>query len=153
MTSSIKNNSVLFILCVFFGILSAKAQNTITIHPTSETIKIDGEVTEAIWQQHLQEGNFTQQRPDNGKPSKRKTEIAILHDQSYLYVLGIFHVENQTEINKQLTARDDIGTTDFLGFKWILLEKQEKVMTLRLQLQMYNTTGNLLLLVKTETLM
>ncbi|MBQ0786506.1 MAG: hypothetical protein KBT69_03335, partial [Oceanihabitans sp.] len=117
MQSSIKNNSVLLVLFIFFGIVSVKAQNSITIHPTTETIKIDGEATETIWKQHIQEGNFIQQRPDNGKPSKRKSEIAILHDQSYLYVLAVFYVDNTMEINKQLTARDDIGTTDFFGFQ------------------------------------
>ncbi len=117
MQFSNKNNRIFFILFIFFGIVSVKAQNTITIHPTTETIKIDGEATEAIWKQHLQEGNFIQQRPDNGKPSKRKSEIAILHDESYLYVLAVFHVDNKMEINKQLTARDDLGTSDFFGFQ------------------------------------
>lgn len=117
MNQSIKGNSFILILFIFFGLISVKAQNSITIHPTSETIKVDGEVNETIWKEHLQEQGFTQQQPDNGKPSKRKTEIAILYDQSYLYVLAVFHVENKDEINKQLTARDDIGNTDFFGFQ------------------------------------
>jgi len=117
MKLSIKNNSVFFILFIFFGIVSVQSQNAITIHSTTETIKIDGEITEADWKQHIQEGNFTQQRPDNGKPSNRKSEIAILYDQNYLYVLAVFHVENKMEINKQLTERDGLGTSDFFGFQ------------------------------------
>ena len=117
MKSSIKNNPLFFIAFIFFGINLVKAQKSITIHPTTETIKIDGEVNEAIWKQHLQEGNFTQMQPDNGKASLRKSEIAILNDQSYLYVLAVFHVENKMEINSQLTERDGLGTTDFFGFQ------------------------------------
>lgn len=114
---AITNKSFITILFLFFCVISIQSQNKITIHSTTETIKIDGEVNEAIWKQHLQKGNFTQQNPDNGKPSQRKTEIAILHDQSYLYVLGIFYVENNEEINNQLTARDDLGTSDFFGLQ------------------------------------
>ncbi|WP_034060758.1 DUF5916 domain-containing protein [Lacinutrix jangbogonensis] len=65
----------------------------------------------------MQEGDFIQQQPDNGKASNRKSEIAILHDQSYLYVLAVFYIENKTEINQQLTARDAIGASDFFGLQ------------------------------------
>lgn len=117
MKTSIKINFLLGAYCLLFGITSIKAQNTITIHPTTEAIKIDGEVNETDWQKHLQNGNFTQIEPDNGKPSLRKTEIAILHDQSYLYVMAVFHVESKDEINNQLTERDDIGASDFFAFQ------------------------------------
>lgn len=111
------NNSLISILFVFLEIVSMQSQNIITIHPTTETIKIDGEINESIWKQHLQDGNFTQQIPDSGKASKRKSQISILYDQSYLYVLAVFYVKNRTEISKQLTARDDFGTSDFFGFQ------------------------------------
>lgn len=117
MTRSIKNNNVLFYFLICFGIFFVNAQKSITIHKKTETIKIDGEANEANWTQHLQEGNFTQLAPDNGKTSRRKSEIAILYDQSYLYILAIFYVENKNEINKQLTARDDLGTSDFFGLQ------------------------------------
>ncbi len=113
MNSFIKSVSTLFIL---FGFVSLQSQNSITIHSITETIKIDGEIEE-VWNDNLQEGNFIQNEPENGKPSNRKSEIAILHDQNYLYVMAVFHIENRDEINKQLTARDDIGNSDFFGFQ------------------------------------
>jgi len=60
MTSSIKNNSLIVFAIMCFITTLSQAQNAITIHPTSEPIKIDGEINEAIWKQHLKEGNFTQ---------------------------------------------------------------------------------------------
>lgn len=117
MKLSINKKNLIFIFFVFFGIMAVKAQKSITIHSTNETINIDGKITEQVWENHLQEGNFTQQRPDNGKISQRKSEIAILHDQSYLYVLAVFYVKEKSEINNRLTARDDIGTSDFFGFQ------------------------------------
>ena len=115
MNQSIKTNSLISILFMCIGMLSVKAQNSITIHPTTESVKIDGEINEADWKQHLQNQNFTQLRPDNGQPSIRKTEVAVLNDESYLYVLAIMHVESKDEINNQLTERDGLGTSDFFG--------------------------------------
>ncbi|MEM6719491.1 MAG: DUF5916 domain-containing protein [Bacteroidota bacterium] len=106
-----------FIICYIFLLCSITlyAQRTIQIHKVSSPISIDGVAEEADWKQYLEAGNFTQTRPDNGKPSIRKTEIAILYDESYLYVLGIMHVENKSEINHQLSARDNVGNADIFA--------------------------------------
>lgn len=117
MKVSINLKQLLIYSLLLFSIPTVYSQSSITIHPTNTTIKIDGEANETIWQQYLQEGNFTQLRPDNGKPSLRKSEIAMLHDESYLYVMAVFYVDNKDEINNQLTERDDIGTSDFFGFQ------------------------------------
>ncbi|WP_415374371.1 DUF5916 domain-containing protein [Patiriisocius sp. Uisw_017] len=106
-------------ILLFISIFSteAKAQKTIEIHPVTEAIKIDGTVTEIDWQTHLQDGNFIQTRPENGTPSKRKSKIALLYDQSYLYIAAEYFVENKAEINNQLTARDDVGNADVFGLQ------------------------------------
>jgi hypothetical protein len=93
------------------------AQRTIQIHKVSSPISIDGVAEETDWKQHAQAGNFTQTRPDNGKPSIRKTEIAILYDESYLYVLGIMYVNAKDEISSQLSARDDTGNADIFAMQ------------------------------------
>lgn len=103
----------LCLLCSF----SLHAQRTIQIHKVSSPISIDGVAEETDWKQHAQAGNFTQTRPDNGKPSIRKTEIAILYDESYLYVLGIMYVNAKDEISSQLSARDDTGNADIFAMQ------------------------------------
>lgn len=101
------------IFCFFiYCSLSLYAQRSIQIHKVSSPISIDGIADEVDWKQHVISGNFTQTRPNNGQPSTRKTEIAILYDENYLYVLGIMHVENKKEINSQLSARDNVGNAD-----------------------------------------
>ncbi|APU11023.1 hypothetical protein A5M85_12225 [Cellulophaga lytica] len=108
----------LVVLCVFgFVLHNVTAQKSIKIHKATEIIKIDGEATEAIWQQHLVAGNFIQTLPEAGKSSKQKTDIAILFDDSYLYVLGILYVDDENEISSQLTARDDVGNADVFGIQ------------------------------------
>ena len=61
MNQSIKTNSLISILFMCIGMLSVKAQNSITIHPTTESVKIDGEINEADWKQHLQNQNSCKQ--------------------------------------------------------------------------------------------
>ncbi|WP_435182127.1 DUF5916 domain-containing protein [Cellulophaga omnivescoria] len=114
-----KKSICLLLTLSVFGLLLQKvaAQKSITIHKTKETIKIDGEAKEAIWQQHLIAGNFIQTLPEAGKPSKQKTDIAILFDDSYLYVLGVLYVDDKKEISNQLTARDDVGNADVFGIQ------------------------------------
>lgn len=115
-----KTNTLLYgLLHAFLFLFSFNmlAQKNIASHATSESIKIDGYITEVDWKQHLQPGNFTQISPENGAPSLRKSSVAVLYDQSYLYVAAVFYVENSSEINRQLTARDDLGTSDFFGLQ------------------------------------
>lgn len=110
--------SIIILFSIFFGNMTTlHAQKSIKINRTTESIKIDGEPSEAIWQKHLETREFTQRSPDNGKPSKRTSQIGLLYDDSYLYVLGIFSVENSTEINNQLTERDDPGNSDYFGIQ------------------------------------
>ena len=106
----------IFYCCLLFSI-TLYAQKSIQIHKVSSPITIDGVADETDWKQHAIAGNFTQTRPDNGKPSSRKTEIAVLYDESYLYVLGMMHVNNKTEINKQLSARDNTGNADVFALQ------------------------------------
>ncbi|WP_298507668.1 DUF5916 domain-containing protein [uncultured Kordia sp.] len=100
-----------------FCSVSLYAQRSIQIHKVSSPITIDGIADETDWKQYAEIGNFTQTRPDNGKPSARKTEIAVLYDESYLYVLGIMHVESKDEISSQLSARDNTGNADIFALQ------------------------------------
>jgi len=100
-------NISLFILSFLFFSSEGIAQKNITAHQVSSSIEIDGTLSEADWKQHLQNGNFIQITPENGAPSLRKTEVAVLYNNTYLYVAAVLYIEGTTELNKQLTARDD----------------------------------------------
>lgn len=103
----------LLLIILFFCIsLHSYAQKSIQVHKVTTPISIDGVANELDWNTHKVMGNFIQTQPNNGKPATRKTEIAVLYDDRYLYVLGIMHVANKDEINRQLSARDDIGNAD-----------------------------------------
>ena len=91
------------------------AQKSIEAHRITGDITIDGTLDEAIWHDQLQVGNFIQSAPNAGKPSSRNTKIAVLYDDHYLYIGAVLQVENQEEIRRMLTARDDIGNADYFG--------------------------------------
>ena len=80
------------------------AQKEIKSYPLSKKITIDGELSETVWKNHLQFGNFKQLEPNNGKNASQKTRIAITNDDTYMYVAAEIWSNN---ISKSLTARDN----------------------------------------------
>jgi len=108
---------LLYILLFICFSLKNYAQKTMKTHKITTEISIDGIADEADWKQHAITGNFIQVQPDNGKASVRNTEISVLYDDSYLYVLGIMYVQTKDEINSQLSARDDTGNADIFAIQ------------------------------------
>lgn len=100
-------------IALFLITLSVTAQKEITSHQLTEKIKIDGNISEMIWQQHLEAGHFKQIEPNNGKDASQKTRIAIVNDASYLYVAAELSVNPGNSINTQLTSRDETGNSDY----------------------------------------
>ena len=92
--------------------ISVKAQKELKCNPITAQIKIDGKLTELVWKQHLENGNFKQLSPNNGKAHSNQTKIAIAYDTAFFYVAAEL---STTRINKNLSARDDIGTSDYFG--------------------------------------
>ncbi|MGV9012273.1 MAG: DUF5916 domain-containing protein [Flavobacteriales bacterium] len=106
------NRALIFLVSFFMPCLLAVGQRSIAIHKTSGPIKIDGIADEADWTAYLEEGDFIQNSPESGQPSRRNTQVAILYDDAYLYVLGVMHVPDREEINRRFTQRDDSGNSD-----------------------------------------
>ncbi len=55
--------------------------------------------------------------PDNGKPIdlKKKTDVKILYDDQAIYVSAMLYDDEPSKILKEITERDDFGTSDFFG--------------------------------------
>ncbi|SNC75004.1 Carbohydrate family 9 binding domain-like [Hymenobacter gelipurpurascens] len=81
----------------------------------TDAIKLDGQLDEAIWQQAPIATDFIQNRPNPGPHEKHPTEVRVLYDDANLYVGAIMHDVSQDSIMRELTARDDIGNSDFIG--------------------------------------
>ena len=105
---------IIIFLLSFFGYSQKKTLQTKFI---SDNIEIDGKLNEAIWQGAAIATDFITLEPDNGKPipENRKTEVKVLYDNDAIYIGALLRDENPEKILKEITQRDDFGTSDIFG--------------------------------------
>ena len=103
-----------FLLLSFIGFSQKKVLQTKFI---SEKIEIDGKLEEPIWQSAAIASDFIMFDPDNGKPipENKKTEIRVLYDNDAIYIGALLNDENPEKILKEITQRDNFGTSDLFG--------------------------------------
>ena len=117
-------NASAFLVVFFFvqHISTVKAEtDTESAHRTATAVRIkgtppqlDGVLDDAVWKiAPLHEG-FTQQDPDEGKPSTERTTFQIAYDDEAIYV-GIMCYDKEPEkIFSRLVRRDNYVTSDRL---------------------------------------
>ena len=76
---------------------------------TSQTINIDGKLTESAWAAAVPSGDFTQSYPKIGAPATDPTEVRILYDDEALYVGVRMFDAHPDSIAAQLARRDASG--------------------------------------------
>ena len=81
---------------------------------TSEKMKIDAKMDEAIWQEAEVLGDFVQIRPNPGELSERQTEVRMVYDDQAVYIIAKIY-EKKEDIFNLLTNRDNIGSSDYFG--------------------------------------
>lgn len=103
-----------FLLLSFVGFSQKKVLQTKFI---SEKIEIDGKLEEPSWQSAAIASDFIMFDPDNGKPipENKKTEIRVLYDNDAIYIGALLNDENPEKILKEITQRDNFGTSDLFG--------------------------------------
>jgi hypothetical protein len=89
-----------------------RAAKRVTAVRINEQIIIDGRLDEHAWATATAAIDFSQQQPDEGRPSTEPSEIRFLYDERTLYVGGIFHdseVEDGliiNELKRDFTGKD-----------------------------------------------
>ena len=103
-----------FLLLSFFGYSQKKVLQTKFI---SEKVEIDGKLNEDIWQSASIASDFITFEPDNGKPipENKKTEVIVLYDNDAIYIGAMMYDDNPDKILREITQRDDFGTSDIFG--------------------------------------
>ena len=76
---------------------------TRTTHPPV----IDGDISDDIWSQAIPENDFIQESPENLMAPTESTEVKILYDDNYLYVLVQMFDGEPGKIKKRIARRDD----------------------------------------------
>ncbi len=108
----------LFILCtLFFSIFGYSQKKTLQTKFITDNIEIDGKLDESIWKSAANASDFITFEPDNGKPipENRKTEVKVLYDNDAIYIGALLRDENPEKILKEITQRDNFGTSDVFG--------------------------------------
>ncbi len=77
--------------------------------------KLDGLLDEAVWQTAPIASRFYELEPTPGPIEKHPTEVRVLYDDAAIYVGAIMHDVAQDSILRELSARDNIGNSDWFG--------------------------------------
>ncbi|MEA1886729.1 MAG: DUF5916 domain-containing protein [Bacteroidota bacterium] len=81
-------------------------QKSIAAIKTDNPPLIDGKLDDRVWQSADIADNFIQYSPFNGSPSKYKTEVRVLYDNTALYVGAMMYDPSPDSIYKELGERD-----------------------------------------------
>lgn len=79
---------------------------------TSEAPRIDGVLSESLWQASVPASGFEQYDPNEGAPATERTIVRVLYDDHALYVGVMCYDAEPAAIVRQLTRRDRPGVTD-----------------------------------------
>ena len=108
----------LVLLCaLFLSLFGYSQKKTLQTKFISDKIEIDGKLDENIWKSAAIASDFITFEPDNGKPipENRKTEVKVLYDNDAIYIGALLRDESPDKILKEITQRDDFGTSDIFG--------------------------------------
>ncbi len=101
-------------MCMLFVPHGADAQTErelprMSAHRTSEEIKVDGVLDEAVWQSVEPIRQLYQIQPDQGEPATEESEVRILYDDKKLYFGFIFFDSEMDKIVANDMRRDSPG--------------------------------------------
>ena len=98
--------------------LQARVLAAVSLEPT-DTIIVDGQLDEPIWQRAAPATDFLQLDPDNGAPATERTEVRIAFDRQRLY-LGVTCYDSEPDgiRGKQMLRDADLGSDD--RFMWAI---------------------------------
>ena len=104
----------LLCMCVLFTPIGADAQTErelprMSIHQTSEEIKVDGILDEPVWQNVEPIRQLYQIQPDQGEPATEQSEVRIMYDGKKLYFGFIFYDSEMDKIVANDMRRDSSG--------------------------------------------
>ncbi|MFY0605931.1 MAG: carbohydrate binding family 9 domain-containing protein [Cyclobacteriaceae bacterium] len=108
---------VIFVLCVLYNLVVIAQDNAekyqLRASKTQEKIQLDGQLTEAFWQNAQSAENFSQNFPEDSIPALDGTLVKIAFDDNFLYVGGICY---------EGTDKEDIVTSLRRDFSWSVNE-------------------------------
>ncbi len=91
------------------------APKTVTAIALSEPIRIDGRLSESVWQNPGCD-RFVQYNPKDGATPTEKTTVWVAYDREALYIAARLYDSEPGKIVKRLGRRDDLVDSDWFKF-------------------------------------
>jgi hypothetical protein len=89
-----------------------RAVPTLRAVRTSEAIRLDGRLDEAVWSEAAAFDAFRQSDPTEGAPGSERTEVRVVYDDGALYVGLRLHDREPKRIVRRLARRDEGADAD-----------------------------------------
>ena len=108
----------IILLCLIFICATTYSQKkSLKTVPISGNLIIDGNLDEPNWKTAFAANNFYMFAPDNGKliSQEKETDVKILYDNEAIYIGATLYDDEPNKILKEITQRDDQGTSDNFG--------------------------------------
>lgn len=99
---------------LLFGQAHPGAPRTIVAVRTAEPIRVDGQLTETVWQRRGEEG-FVQREPFEGAEPSQRTEVWFAYDDDALYVAVRLYDSHPDSIIGRVARRDQDSESDEVG--------------------------------------
>jgi hypothetical protein len=78
-------------------------------------IRVDGDLSDEMWQSVPALGGFLQREPTEGAPTTHATDVRVAYDASALYVAVRAHDPEPDRVVGLLTRRDDLSPSDWVA--------------------------------------
>ena len=104
--------SALF-LVIFCSGLNAAEKPVVTAARIIAAPKIDGQLSELIWQNAPVVSGFVQNQPSTGNPSQHNSQVKIVYDNDAIYIGAFLADVDKDSISETLTQRDETGFSDW----------------------------------------
>ncbi len=111
-----KKYSLLIIIIILVSSLYGENFKSIKAIKIKSDIRIDGKLSEDVWEKAIPATNFLQKEPDVGKKASFKTEIRVLYDDKNLYIgIKCFDPEPNKIFAKQMERDGDFSSDDSIS--------------------------------------
>ncbi len=98
---------------LIFSLFAGQEIKAIASLKIEEPIKVDGLVSEAVWEKAAEAADFIQFEPERGKKASQKTIVKILYDRNFIYFGFLCHDTQPEKIVASITKRDsDVDEDD-----------------------------------------
>ena len=112
-----KYTNTLFLFIFSISVLSAQ-QKTLSITRTSEIIRIDGDLSERVWENASIATDFFLNQPSDKTKATNQTIVKVTYDDDFLYIAASMKDEG-TRVIRSLKRDNDLGDNDDF---WVVID-------------------------------